>query len=381
MMKDVITGKPQLNRQINASLVFDLIRRKGPLSRAQLSALTNLRPPSVSSIVEQLLRERRIHEIGTGPSSGGRSPILLEVDPKGASVVGIEITERFVQGALANLKGEEEASLSTPLRSTKPAAVIQTIATLVKNLIRKANVAQNDVASIGVAVPGLLNPRDGAVELSVPLDWKNVALRDQLEDKTGLKVHIVNNAIAATLAEHFEGQGQGMRNILFFLVHFQDVRDSHFVNMGCGIILDGRPYFGEKHTAGEIPTRINHPLARLKSSGRKLTLQALVQAGVQKDAFAVKLWDAFAADLSSVIAYGIDFLSPGRVIVGSDLPELETLVKTSLLHSVRNTTVSTKADSVEIFFSNLGSKAILRGAIIRALETISTMPMLLSPLT
>ena len=57
MMKTTISGKPQLNRKINMSILLDLIQREGSMSRADLAKRTGIRAASISAIVQQLIDE------------------------------------------------------------------------------------------------------------------------------------------------------------------------------------------------------------------------------------------------------------------------------------------------------------------------------------
>ena len=52
-----ITGKPQLNRVVNRTLILDRIRRDGHLSRAELAKITAIRPPTVSAVIRELIEE------------------------------------------------------------------------------------------------------------------------------------------------------------------------------------------------------------------------------------------------------------------------------------------------------------------------------------
>src|SRR5258708_19822397 len=52
-------------RQINRNLVFNLVRTRQPLSRADLARVSGLQPSTVSLIVEDLLTKRRILQAPT----------------------------------------------------------------------------------------------------------------------------------------------------------------------------------------------------------------------------------------------------------------------------------------------------------------------------
>ncbi|HPQ11387.1 MAG TPA: winged helix-turn-helix domain-containing protein, partial [Bacillota bacterium] len=67
----------------NLSLLANLIRKNPKISRAELTALTNLSPTTVSSLVAELIDDGLVRETGVRDSQSGRKPILLEFDPEG----------------------------------------------------------------------------------------------------------------------------------------------------------------------------------------------------------------------------------------------------------------------------------------------------------
>ena len=73
----IITGDQYLVKKINKSIVLETIKNKHPLSRAQISEVTGLNKGTVSTLVNELITENFVYEIGPGASSGGRRPVML----------------------------------------------------------------------------------------------------------------------------------------------------------------------------------------------------------------------------------------------------------------------------------------------------------------
>ena len=66
----------KLLRAINRSQVLNTIRAEGPISRVDISRLTGLSQPTVTSISAAMLDGGIILEKQVGNSTGGRPPIL-----------------------------------------------------------------------------------------------------------------------------------------------------------------------------------------------------------------------------------------------------------------------------------------------------------------
>ncbi|MEG7795887.1 helix-turn-helix domain-containing protein, partial [Listeria monocytogenes] len=76
----MITGDQLLIKQINKSIVLNTIRKKGLISRADLANITGLNKSTVSSLVDELIKEGFVEEEGPGESKGGRKPIMLMIN-------------------------------------------------------------------------------------------------------------------------------------------------------------------------------------------------------------------------------------------------------------------------------------------------------------
>ncbi len=127
----------------------------------------------------------------------------------------------------------------------------------------------DDVAGIGVALPGPLDAEAGTLIAPPNLPFKGeVPMRKLIRDAIGGKVFLGNDADLAGLAEHQRGAGRGAKNMIYITVS---------TGVGGGIIIDGVPYSG-RGQGGEIGHMIVWPDGPLCSCGRRGHLEA-VSAG------------------------------------------------------------------------------------------------------
>ncbi|NLJ50065.1 MAG: winged helix-turn-helix transcriptional regulator, partial [Candidatus Atribacteria bacterium] len=73
-------GTPSLIRKINRSNVIGLIQKQGSLSRSEISRISGLSLPSVSRIIDSLIQEGILKEIGKGESLRGKKPFLIDIN-------------------------------------------------------------------------------------------------------------------------------------------------------------------------------------------------------------------------------------------------------------------------------------------------------------
>lgn len=79
-------------KSFNKRVILDMIRfTPGGISRAELARQMCLTRAAVTSIVADLERMGLVDETETGPTTGGRRPILLAMNPRFGYVVGIDL--------------------------------------------------------------------------------------------------------------------------------------------------------------------------------------------------------------------------------------------------------------------------------------------------
>src|SRR5690554_3489077 len=76
----IFSGDSSMLKSINKSSILQIIRKAAPISRAALAKQTKLTRATVSALVEELICDHLVIEIGMGESSGGRKPMLLEMN-------------------------------------------------------------------------------------------------------------------------------------------------------------------------------------------------------------------------------------------------------------------------------------------------------------
>src|SRR6056297_1102520 len=100
------TGGLKLMQEINQYIILKTIREHGPVSRSEIAKQTKLSPTTVTSAVNELLKEEIVTVGGVGESSGGRKPIYVQFAPDSKYILGVSITNsNFVIGKL-NMEAE-----------------------------------------------------------------------------------------------------------------------------------------------------------------------------------------------------------------------------------------------------------------------------------
>jgi predicted NBD/HSP70 family sugar kinase len=230
----------QQTRAYNQGLVLRTLYDYGPISRAEVARLTGLTRTTVSDLVAEYIAEGLAHEVGRGPSSGGKAPILVRVDDDARFVIGLDLGERAFTGALVNLRGEVRHVVERPVEGRDGNAALATVEHLVDELIAAS---PGTILGIGIGTPGIVDSETGTIRWAVNLDWQDLPLATLIRERTGLPTSVANDSRAAALAEHlFAGEGRARNLVAIKVGH----------GIGAGIVLNGELFGGDSFGAGEI---------------------------------------------------------------------------------------------------------------------------------
>jgi glucokinase-like ROK family protein len=231
-------------REMNLSTVLRLIHTHSPISRAQIAVATGLNKSTVSSLVDELLAKKLVHETGSNSGAAGRPATWLEINPQAGLIVGMELGVDFISVAVTDLLGK---IAWIGREDTNPGEGQEKMLEQASRLIKEAISANKKKGArflgLGVSTPGTVDLDEGLLIFAPNLHWHNVPFRKIFHEQTKLNVYVENDANAATVAEHLFGMAQHNTDFLFVFAG---------VGIGCGLFLNGRLYRGKNGYAGEI---------------------------------------------------------------------------------------------------------------------------------
>ncbi len=244
-----LSASNKIPRQINRNLIFNQIRARQPISRAELARVSGLQRSTVSLIVEELLAEHWIAEGSLGRLPRGRRPTFLNVNSQ-RGVLALDIHPSQTTLAVADLGGRIIVQDLIPLPED-PQKVIAAIVSAIQEMIAVNKDRSFD--GIGISLPGRLdlNPArsiPGKARANKPIfapnvRWPIAHITSRVEQATGLPVVADNVANACALSEVWFGDSDGMHDLV--VVNVSE-------GLGTGIFANGRILRGEAGSAGEF---------------------------------------------------------------------------------------------------------------------------------
>ncbi len=151
---------------------------------------------------------------------------------------------------------------STPTMPERGAdAIVKDMARLSENLIADCKLTLNDIASVGIASPGIANRATGVVEYSCNLPFDMFPMAKTFQKYLPVKaVYVENDANAAALAEALAGAARGTRDSVMITLG---------TGVGGGIIIDGKIISGFNAAGGELGHMVIERNGRQCGCGRR----------------------------------------------------------------------------------------------------------------
>ena len=234
------TADPELMRAINRFHVMDAIRRFGPVSRVEISELTELSPTTVSAITAALLDDRLIAPLQVGAvrdAGRGRPRVMLKLNPEAAHVVGVKLAPDQITVAVTNFCGDVLHTLSLPIRIDRQTSAVT--ADLVEDGVRRCvsdiDLEMSDISGVCVGLPGIVERAAGVCRQSPIFGERDVPFGADLTRRLGVPASIDSDVNLVTLAEHWFGQARDLNDFLVVSVER---------SLGLGILHNGELFRG-----------------------------------------------------------------------------------------------------------------------------------------
>lgn len=332
--QQIALGKnPERSREHNRRVVLDVVRMHGSLGRMHIAKLTQLTAQAVANIVDELVSDNLLMEIGRLRSGRGQPPIQFAVNPDGALTMGIEIAADHMVIVVLDLAGQIRAQTIVYVKDTTPEHIIPRFVGEVDTV---RNTFSSKLLGIGVVMPGPFEI-DGMTSVgptTLP-GWGAIDAARVLSEASGEMVIVENDATAAAVGERLFGAGLAISD--FCMIYFG-------AGVGLGVIHEGTPFRGAFGNAGEIGHIVVAPHGKLCPCGQRGCLERyaslhalkekLADAGITDSEFAdlealhaadhplLREWIAQAADyLGPMVSMLENILDPETVMLGGAVPD------------------------------------------------------------
>lgn len=384
------------NEKVRKALLH--LYQQGPCTLAKLAEVLRTSVPSATSIIDQLVAEGWVTTIGTASGNNGRRPVLFNLNPVGHYVLVVDSNTHGTRLSVVNLLREVIVERSDDTILEDQPDFSDFLLSFVTNALIQSGIAKSDVIGVGLSLPGLIDSRHG-LNLSYPnLGLPGHSLTAWLEKHWELPVFMMNDTKATVLGEHRFGSGQGKQHALAINIDW---------GVGLGIIINGEVFQGASGFAGELghiqvdpngelcycgkigcldtltsasslvkrvqrgvlagkPTR----LAAFGDDPKQITINEVIQAADQGDAFAIDQLHETGYQLGKGLAIAITLFNPEVIIVDGVLAEASLFITNSMKQAINKYCLSGFRDDLTIEVTKLDGAAKCLGTHAYVIESL-----------
>ena len=162
---------------------------------------------------------------------------------RGNLVVGVDIGGTKIATLVCEPDGAVRARAIAPTLVGDPDHAADLIASMVVAALDYANATPDDVAALGIGVPGRVDRDSGHVTLAGNLAWHDLPLGPRLEAALGIPTFLENDVRAAALGLHQRRLFGPVESLAFLAIG---------TGIAAGVVLDGQLHRGVNGLAGEI---------------------------------------------------------------------------------------------------------------------------------
>ncbi|MGS0684858.1 ROK family protein [Nakamurella sp. GG22] len=235
-------------RRLNLALLMRSLSDGGPRPRARLAHDTGLTKATVSSLVTELIDRGLVVEGNVDRGGLGRPGRSVELDPTWVRFLGIEVQVDYIAGVVLDLRGRvlSRRRIGRSMAELGPARALGVVAEVARQLIEEADTTVEQVQSLHIALPGLVDADAGMLSFAPNLHWRDVDIVHTLMGRLqwrDTRIRVDNDANMGAMAHYAVGQVAGASNLLYL---------AGAVGVGAGMIVDGHIVRGADGFAGEV---------------------------------------------------------------------------------------------------------------------------------
>jgi len=318
----------------------------------------------------------------------------MQLNKDASFVIGVDLGGTNVRAAVVEKSGKIIGEGRTDSRAMEglSATVVQ-IVQAIRMAVADSGKHMNDVAGVGMGVPGTHKSEEGIVVWSPNFkDWNDVQLLAPIVEQVGVPAYMGNDANVAALGEYAFGAGRGAKVMVMFTLG---------TGIGSGLVINGKNYLGVTETAPEMGHHIIladgprcscgrygcvESLARrdaivdraarkahlgrhtslLEKSGhdlRYITPAMIAEAATEGDPIAIETLNETGYYLGIAVSNAINILNPDKVVIGGGIAQAGDLLFNPIRRTVEVNALYAPLQVCEILPAQLGDDAgVLGGA-------------------
>lgn len=393
-IKGLFTGTELGDKERKNLLILDTIRKKGPIGRTDISKITGFNIVTVSNYIDHYIKEGLVSEGGYDTSTGGRKPMLVDLNYKSGYVIGVGFDMVDMLGVIMDLRCNILFQTKKKRSAETGKALLNNLVDMVDEIMSKSSLDKKKIRGIGLAVAGIIDKDNMTIRWPGPLGTPDMvisaSLLDTVEQRFKVPVVVENDADCAAFGEQWIALAPELKNVIYM-----------YSGVSCGIVVNGQIYKGASGCAGELgilnpfildeydwkkesyglgrwnmelgmldnikETHEKYPDSKIfKISDNKdpnvFSFATIVAAANVKDEAAIFLLNKAGEDLGKKIAFLVNLLNPQIVVIGGGIEKAGSFLFDPLKKTVKEWALEEATRGLKIVPAQLAENAVPLGA-------------------
>ncbi len=270
-------------KYMNRQQVYQLIKSTEMISKAEITKITGISPPTAIKITDFLMKKGLVVKIGEMETAVGRRPHMLQINTEHMYTVCFVLEGDFLGMGILDIL--DRVIYKDNIRIQPDYMYIMNLikTRLIDEMLEKAAIPIQKIFGIGIALPVIYNKKDGLIS-DAPLIGKEEEMSivpdmEELASKYDAIVMVENDTNVQAIGEFRSGGYKEGEDLLFVSIG---------TGFGAGLIMDGKLRRGSKYMCGEIGNTIFDQAYRCDGKKRGWLEHSIGQRSIEKN-FGVNL--------------------------------------------------------------------------------------------
>lgn len=360
---------------------------QGNFTISHLSKHVHTSVPSVTTLIEELIHEKWIVEVGPAEVQLGRKPALYGLNARERYVLALDMTTYSSKAYILNLHNEVIFSQAIPL-VIENKAMVESLTKEIRAFLQASSIKIQELEAISISMPGLINPKTGINYTYPSICAQGKSLPEELKKLLHVKTYVIHDTKAITLGEHHFGLAQNIQHAITVNMDWNGV--------GFGLLVNGQVVLGESGFAGELAhiqvkpqgelcycgkvgcldtiTKASYLIKRIKElikeghvslltkeNLEKIDIEMVVQAANQGDELAIDLLQDMGHEMGKVLAIAVHLLNPKSIIIHGVLANLGDFIRNPIEQAIHENCLADYKENLQVEISKLGASAKILG--------------------
>ncbi|MGJ1498340.1 ROK family protein [Sphingobacterium spiritivorum] len=361
---------------------------------ADLCKELNLSVPKVTNLINELIQEELVQDLGKINTNGGRRPNLYGLIADSVFFLGVDVKQNHINIGITNLQNElVYIKEHLPFTLSNSTTSLEELIQLIHSSLKTFNIPKEKILGMGINLSGRINYSTG-YSYSF-FHFHEEPLAKILENELGIKTFLENDSRAMAYGEFNSEAIKTEKNVIFLNLDY---------GLGMGVMINSSLYYGKSGFAGEfghIPifnneiicncgkkgcleteasgwalTRLfqeklqegsssiilSHPVKTSPKTIADIKLKDIIAAAKADDVLAIELIAEVGEKIGRAIALLINVFNPELVILGGILSETGEYITLPIKSAINKFSLSLVNNDTKIISAVLGEKAGVLGA-------------------